>query len=183
MEDEPNPIKEYLFSYIQNSEKKFQELFLQEKYDKVIEDILENCYSKVSMSDNKEENLRVLATGILHYMLTNAMIASQRKVEKNGFEIDIVIPDLKTLDKDAKKTLIIYIPKTLEKKIIQERLGQLKRLQPETQNIWMVLTQELPFDCKTYVIQKNKSTFSKIIFDIAQFVNVQENNKFKILRI
>ena len=183
MEEEPNPIKEYLFSYIQNSEKKFQGFFLQEKYDNVIEDIVENCYSKISMSDCKEESLGILATGILHYMLTNSMIVSQRKIEKNGVEIDIVIPDLKTLDKDPKKTLIIYIPKTLDKKIIQERLGQLKRVQPETQNIWLVLTQDLGFDCKTYVIQKDKSSFSKIIFDIAQFVNVQEHNKFKILRI
>jgi hypothetical protein len=102
---------------------------------------LNNCYYKVALIDDKEESLGVLATGILHYMLTNAMLTSQRKVEYQGIEIDIVIPDLKTLEKDSKKTLIILVPKTLDKKIIQEKLEQLQKIQPEKQNIWLVLTQ------------------------------------------
>ena len=182
-EEESNPVKEYLFNYIQNSEEKFQKLLSQEKLDLIIEDILDHCYYKVTLIDNKEESLGVLATGILHYMLTITMLSSQRKVEHNGIEIDIVIPDLKTLEQDPKKTLIILIPKTLDKKEIQEKLDTLQKIQPEKQNIWIVLTQDLGFDYKTYVIQKENSSFSKILFDIAQFVNVQGQNKFKILRI
>ncbi len=183
MEEEPNPVKEYLFSYIKNSEKKFQELLTQEKLDQIIDDILENCYYKVTLVDNKEESLGILATGILHYMLTSTMLGSQRKVEHNGIEVDIIIPDLKTLEQDPKKTLIILIPKTLDKKEIKEKLNQLQKIQPEKQNIWVVLTQDLGLGYKTYVIQKENSSFSKIIFDIAQFVNVQGHNKFKILRV
>ena len=183
MEEEPNPVKEYLFNYIQNSEKKFQELISQEKLDQIIDDILEHCYYKVTLIDNKEESLGVLATGILHYMLTSAMLASQRKVEHKGIEVDIVVPNLKTLEQDPKKTLIILIPKTLDKKEIQEKLDILQTIQPEKQNVWIVLTQDMGFENKTYVIQKENSSFSKIIFDIAQFVNVQGHNKFKILRI
>ncbi len=182
MEEQSNPIKEYLFKYIKKSEKKFQPLFSETKMDEIINDILNNCYHKVALMENKEESLGVLATGILHYMLTNAMLTSQRKVEYQGVEIDIVIPDLKTLEKDPKKTLIICIPKTLDKNIIAEKLGQLQNIQPEKQNIWLVLTQDLGFD-KTYVIQKEKSSFSNIIYDIAQFVNIQGQNKFKILRV
>ena len=181
--EEPNPVKEYLFNYIHNSEKKFQELFFQEKLDQIINDILEKCYYKITVLDNKEESLGVLATGILHFMLTSTMIASQRKVEYKGIQVDIVVPDLKTLEQDPKKTLVILIPKTLDKKQIQEKLDQLNKIQPENQNIWLVLTQDLGFDYKTYVIKKENGSFSKIIFDIAQFVNVQGHNKFKILRI
>ena len=180
MEEEPHPIKEYLFNYIQNSEEKFQKLFSQTKMDEIINDIVENCYE---INQEKEDDLGVLATGILHYMLTNAMLASQRKVQHQGIEVDIVIPDIKTLENDAKKTLIILIPKTSDKKIIQEKLEALQKIQPEKQNIWIVLTQDLGFDNKTFVIAKDDGTFSKIIFDIAQFVNVQGQNKFKILKI
>ncbi|MGD8708539.1 MAG: hypothetical protein PVI88_07660 [Nitrosopumilaceae archaeon] len=180
--DEVHPVKEFLFEYIKKSEKKIQELTAQEKMDKAIDDILENCYYKASLMDEKEESVGVLATGILHYMLTSTMLASQRKVEYQGIEIDIVIPDLKTLEQDPKKTLIICIPKTLDKKIISEKLEQLKTIQPEKQNIWLVLTQNLGFENKTFVIQK-EGNFSRIIFEIAQFVNVQGHNKFKILRI
>ena len=182
MEEEINPTKEYLFNYIEKSEKRFQQLFSKTKMAEIINDILDNCYDKVALMENKEESLGVLATGILHYMLTNAILTSQRKVEYQGIEIDIVIPDLKTLEIDPKKTLVICIPKTLEKNIIKEKLKQLQKIQPEKQNIWLVLTQDLRFD-KTYVIQKEKSSFSNIIYDIAQFANVQGQNKFKILRV
>ncbi len=177
--EESNPVKEYLFSHIEKSEKKFQPLFSETKMDEIINDILNNCYYKVALMENKEESLGVLATGILHYMLTNAMLTSQRKVEYQGVEIDIVIPDLKTLEKDPKKTLIICIPKTLDKNTIAEKLGQLQNIQPEKQNIWLVLTQDMKFD-KTYVIQKEKSSFSNIIYDIPKFVNLQGHTKFKI---
>ena len=180
--EESNPIKEYLFKYIEKSDARFLQLFSQTKMNEIINDILNNCYYKVALMEDKEESLGVLATGILHYMLTNAMLTSQRKVEYQGIEIDIVIPDLKTLEKDPKKTLIILVPKTLDKKIIQEKLEELQKVQPEKQNIWLVLTQDLGFG-NTYVIEKEKSSFSNIIFDIAQFVNVHGESKFKILRI
>jgi hypothetical protein len=180
--EESNPIKEYLFKYIEKSDGRFQQLFSQTKMNEIINDILNNCYYKVALMEDKEESLGVLATGILHYMLTNAMLTSQRKVEHQGIEIDIVIPDLKTLEKDPKKTLIILVPKTLDKKIIQQKLEELQKVQPEKQNIWLVLTQDLGFG-NTYVIEKEKSSFSNIIFDIAQFVNVHGESKFKILRI
>jgi hypothetical protein len=148
----------------------------------IINDIMDNCYDKVALMENKEKNLGVLATGILHYMLTNAMLTSQRKVEYKGVEIDIVIPNLKTLEKDPKKTLMICIPNTSDKNTIKEKLKQLQTIQPGKQNIWLVLTQDLGFD-KTFVIQKEKSSFSNIIYDIAQFVNIQGHDKFKILRV
>ena len=182
MDEEIHPVKEYLFDYIKKSEENLQELLSQSKMDEVIEDILDNCYYKTSLMDDREESIGVLATGILHYMLTSAMLASQRKVEHQGIEVDIVIPDLKTLEQDPKKTLIICIPKTGDKKRITEKLEKLQTIQPEKQNIWLVLTQDLGFENKTFVVQKD-GNFSRIIFEIAQFVNVQGHNKFKILRI
>ena len=183
MEEESNPVKEYLFNYIKKSEKRFQILFSQTKLDVIIDDIIKNCYYKISLMNDKEESLGVFATGILHYMLTNVLLPSQRKIEYSGVEIDIIIPDLKTLEKDPKKTLIICIPKTLNKILIKEKLEKIYKIQSEKQNIWIVLTKDLGFKVKTYVVQKENSSFSKIIYDIANFVNVQGPNKFKILRV
>ena len=179
--EEENPIKEYVFEQIKKSEQKFQELFSQEKMDEIIRNILDSCYDK-AVEENKEENAGVLATGIMHYMLTNAMITSQRKVEFNGSQIDIVIPDLKTLEKDPKKSLIICIPKTSDKKTIKEKIEDLEKIQPEKQNIWLITSKDLGFENKTYEIKK-EGNFVNIIFDIARFVNVQGSNKFKILRV
>jgi len=179
--EEENPVKKYLFEYIKKSEKKLQKLFSQEKMNLIIQDILDSCYDKASF-ENKEENLGMLATGILHYMLTNAILSSQRKVEYQGIQLDIVIPDLKTLEKDPKKAVIICIPKTSDKKTIYEKLQKLEKIQPEKRNIWLILTKDLGFQNKTYVIKKT-GNFVNIIFDIAKFVNVQGSNKFKILKI
>jgi hypothetical protein len=180
MSEEPNPIKDYLFEYLKS--KKIQELAAQSKFTEITEDVLENCYDKVISMGEKEENLAILSTGLLHYLLTNALIPSQRKIEYKGVEIDIVIPNLKTLDTDQKKTIIIYIPKTMNVDIIKQKLGNLKKIQLNN-NIWLVLSKKLDFQNKTYIVEKKNSSFSKIIEDIWQFVNIQGQNKFKILRI
>ena len=112
--DESNPIKDYLFEYIRSSGT-IPNLLTQKKFDKVILEVIKNCYDKIvslgAETGNKDESIGVLATGLLHYLLTNALITSQRKIDHNGIELDIIIPDVKTLEKDPKKTLLICIPK------------------------------------------------------------------------
>jgi len=183
MQEEPNPIKDYLFDYLSKSDKNIQKLISDQKFSEIIDDVITNCYDKIITMGEKDESIGVLATGLLHFLLTNALLTSQRKIEFKGIEIDIVIPDLKTLEKDPKQTLIICIPKTSEKKVIEQKLMELYKIQPEKRNIWLVLSQELDFKNKSYIIQKEDQTFSKIIYDIAQFVNVEGQSKFKILRI
>lgn len=183
MEEEPNLVKDYLFDYIQKSETTIKELISKEKFDEIIEDILKNCYDKISSMGNKDESLGVLATGILHYLLTNALISSQRKVSYQNTEIDIIIPDVKTLENDPKKTLIICIPKSSDTESIQNKLNELNKIQPEKQNIWLVLSEDTNIENKSYTITKENSSFTKIIYDIAGFANVNVSNKFKILRV
>ncbi len=182
MQEEPNPVKDCLFDFINNSET-IPQLIAKKKFNKVIEDIIENCYDKVASMGNKDESVGVLITGILHYLLTNAFLSSQRKIEYQGMELDIVIPDIKTLEKDPKMTLLICIPKSSDTKVIQEKISQLEQIQSIKENIWVVLSEEKSLDKKTFVLSKENGSFSKIIFEIAQFSNIGGANKFKILRI
>jgi len=182
MSDEENPVKDYLFEYIEKSNT-IPKLISEKKFDIVIDEIIENCYEKIMSMDKKEESVGILATGLLHYLLTNALLNSQRKVEYKGLELDIVIPDVRTLEKDAKMTLLILIPKSSDKKIIDEKISQLNEIQPYKDNIWVVLSEDIPIDSKSFVLSKGNNSFSKIIFEIAQFSNVGKSNKFKILRI
>ena len=182
MSEESNPIKDYLFNYIEKSTT-ISKLISEQKFDVIIDEIIENCYDKITLMDKKEESVGILATGLLHYLLTNALLNSQRKVEYKGLELDIVIPDVRTLEKDAKMTLLILIPKSSDKKIIDEKISQLNEIQPYKDNIWVVLSEDIPIDSKSFVLSKGNNSFSKIIFEIAQFSNVGKSNKFKILRI
>ena len=182
-EEQANPSKDYLFEYLSQSEEKIKKLVSEQKFSEIIDLAISDCYDKILTMGEKHNVIGVFATGLLHFLLTNALITSQRKVQCQDLEVDIVIPDLKTLEKDAKKTLIICIPKTDDRNTILQKLEDLNKIQQEKNNIWLVLSEDLGFD-KSYVLDKTKnSTFSKIIFDIAQFVNVQGQNKFKILRI
>tara|TARA_B110000467_G_scaffold126130_1_gene118782 strand:+ start:134 stop:682 length:549 start_codon:yes stop_codon:yes gene_type:complete len=182
MSEESNPIKDYLFNYIEKSNT-ITKLISEKKFDIIIDEIVENCYDKIVSMSKKDEAIGILATGILHYLLTNSLLNSQRKVKYQGLELDIVIPDVKTLEKDAKMTLLILIPKSSDKKIIDEKISQLKKIQPIEENIWTILSEQISLDSKSFVLSKEKNTFSKIIFEISQFSNVGKSNKFKILRI
>ena len=182
MEEEANPIKDYLFEYIKNSEI-IPKLIVEKKFDQIIENVTKNCYEQIISMDEKDKAVGILATGLLHYLLTNALIPSQRKVEYQNNEIDIVVPDLKTLEKDPKKTLLIYIPKTSNIDKINEKITQLEKIQAEKQNIWIVSSENISTDKKSFTLSKENNTFSKIIFEIAQFSNVAGANKFKILPI
>ena len=182
MSEELNQIKDYLFDYIKKSNS-ITKLISEKKFDVIINEIIENCYDKIILMDKKDKAVGILATSILHYLLTNALLNSQRKVVHQGVELDIVIPDTKTLEKDAKMTLLILIPKSSDKKIINEKILQLRKIQPTKENIWVVLSEDISIDCKSFVLSKGNNSFSKIIFEIAQFSNVGRSNKFKILRI
>ena len=182
MEEEPNPIKDYLFEYIEKSQI-IPKLIIEKKFDEVIKNITNDCYDKVVSMGEKDESIGVLATGLLHYLLTNALITSQRKINYSGIDLDIVVPDTKTLEKDPKKTLLICIPKSSNIQEINEKVTQLEKIQPEKENIWLVLSKEIPVGKKSFVLSKESNTFSKIIFEIAKFSNVGGSNKFKILRI
>jgi len=182
MSEESNPIKDHLFDYIKKSNT-IVKLISEKKFDVIINEIVENCYDKIILMDKKEEAVGILATGILHYLLTNALLSSQRKVDYQGMELDIIIPDIRTLEKDAKMTLLILIPKSSDKKIIDEKILQLRKIQPTKENIWVVLSENISIDCKSFVLSKGNNSFSKIIFEIAQFLNVGRSNKFKILPI
>jgi len=183
MQEEPNPVKDHLFDYLSKSEERIQKLIFEKKFSEIIDDVIGNCYDKIITLGEKDESVGVLATGLLHYLLTNALINTQRKVEYQGIEIDIVIPNIKTLEKDPKKTLLICIPKSSSKKIIEEKISQLEKIQSEKENIWVVLSENISINKKSFVLSKENNSFSKIIFEIAQFSNVDGANKFKILRV
>ena len=182
MEEESNPIKDLLFEYIKNSQT-IPKLIIGKKFDQIIDEVTKNCYDQIVSMGEKDESVGVLATGLLHYLLTNALITSQRKIEHKGNELDIVVPDIKTLEKDPKKTLLICIPKSSDTKVINEKIALLEKIQPEKENIWLVLSEKFPSKKKSFVLSKENNTFSKIIFEIAQFSNVGGSNKFKILRV
>ena len=84
--EKKDEIKQVLYEFLEPSENKFQKMLSQGKSSEIISQVLENCIPKIqSLDSNDDENLGILSEGLIHYLLTNALISSQRKIEKNAF--------------------------------------------------------------------------------------------------
>jgi hypothetical protein len=91
---------------------------------------MSNCYPKIlQMADDVDENVGIFAESLMHYLLTISFISSQRKVSQNKVEIDIIIPDLKTLNTNPDDSIIIYFPKVSKVRIIKQRISELEKIQ------------------------------------------------------
>ena len=178
MPEEPNPIKDLLFDYIRNSPD-IPRLLSEKRFDLIVGDIMEGCGHVMSMGD---EAAGVLATGMLHYMLTGALIPSQRKVEYMGVDVDVVIPDIRTLEKDPKKALLLYVPMSSDVRTVRAGISALERIQPEGKNIWVVLAREAPVQTRQFVLSGEHETFSGIIFEISRFVSLNGIGRFRIMQ-
>ena len=118
----------------------------------------------------------------MHYLLTISLIPSQRKVSQKNVEIDIIIPDLKTLNLNPKDAIIIYFPKIGNEERIKHGILKLEKIQPVKENIWLVLLSDLQIKNKTYHTDNNDGSFTKILDDITEFLSSRKQSKFKIIK-
>ncbi len=207
--EQPDPVKEYLFSYITNSPK-IREMIAQKRFGQAIRDITENCYGAIATMADRPHALGVMATGILHYTLTQSMIHSQRKIECKGVMLDIVIPDLHTLQHTPEDALLLYISKSSDPSEIARDISRLCGIQPVIKNLWVVLSDaaihnhNTKYDAKhdagsntnpnytyrmpdgralrSFVLSKQHNTFSSIISEITMFLKGTGNtSRLKIV--
>jgi hypothetical protein len=181
---ETSPIKEILYEQINSiSEQKIQTEISKNNTANLIKSMVNNCYPKIiRLNGDQYENFEAFAESLMHYLLTNALIPSQRKVELKTIEIDIVIPDVRTLASSPKDTLVIFFPKTNDADRILELLRRLGTIQPVKENIWLVQKTSLGLQHKTYEIDSSCS-FSNIVNDINMFLSSKTQSKFRIFKV
>lgn len=180
--DSDSPVKDILYQKLSEiSENTIQLEISKNNSSKIISELISKCLPRIKqISHNLDEDYGIFAESLLHYFLTLAVIPSQRKVSKNGVEIDISIPDLKTLDSNPKDVLIIIFPKSSDKNLIQKRISDITQIQPINENIWLVLHRN--FEAKNKIYQINNNSLIKILDDIKEFLSTRKQNKFKIMK-
>lgn len=180
--DEPSPIKDALYKTIEKiTEPKIHQEIKQGNSASLIKQIISE--SNVNeLEGNPTENYETFAESLMHYMLTNTLIPSQRKITLNQIEIDIVIPDARTLGLSKNDALIILFPKTNNLSSIQTRLEKISTVQPIKENIWLIQKSDLGLPYKTYEISGNCS-FANIISDLQKFTVSKPQSKFKIFKV
>jgi len=179
-----SPVKDILYQEIANiSEDAIQLEISKNNSSKIISQIISKCTTKIQkISTSFDEDLGIFAEGLMHYLLTVSLIPSQRKISKNNVEIDIVIPDILTLNSNPKDSLIILFPKSKNANMIKKRISELERIQPIKENIWIVLHHNLQLKNQTYLIQNDDNSLKMILDDINKFYSSRKQSKLKIMK-
>ena len=149
----------------------------------VIREILYRCISHTGEEEIiKSETYGTFAEGLLHYLLTISLIPSQRKTMFQSVDIDIAVPDTRTLGTSPHDVIIILFPKTNDVEVIKSKIKKIKEVQPNSNNIWVVLENEISLDARVYTL-KDSLTFSNIINDLISFSSNKKQSKLKIFKI
>lgn len=173
-------VKDILYEQIDKiSEAKIHQDIAAKNYSNVINMLLDGCISKLVHTD--DETIGTLAESLMHYLLTNALIPSQRKVTIMNNEIDIVIPDSRTLLNSPKDALVLHFVKSSNEKTLDSYLENLGKVQPIDNNILLISKNTTKDKFRTYEIKKN-STFANILNDIDGFISSRPQSKFKIMK-
>jgi len=177
-------VKDLLYQELAKiTEEKIQLDISKGQSSKSIDEIMSNCYPKIlQIGGNVDENVGIFAESLMHYLLTISLIPSQRKVSQNNVEIDIVIPDLKTLNSNPKDSIVIYFSKGCNEVMIKHGILKLEKIQTAKENIWSVLRTDLQMKNRTYHIDNYGGSFTKILDDIIEFLSSRKQSKFKIIK-
>lgn len=177
--------KEMLFEYIRGSDA-VQKMVAESRFDLAIRQVVSECYDRTAAICGTAEAPRTVAIVLLHYMLTGALIPSQRKAECMGMEIDVVVPDVRTLARDPRKALILHVAESSDVGAVLDRVEKIRKIQPIRENVWVTLPRMMPRVSKaarTFVISKECNTFADIVNEVARFTNESGAGKFKILKV
>ena len=128
--DTDSPVKDILYQELENiTENKIQLEISKNNSSKIISEIISNATKKYNkLVITLDEDMGIFAESLMHYLLTIAMIPSQRKILHKEIEIDIVIPDLRTLQSNPKDSLIIFFPKSKDKEFHKKRIFRFRKI-------------------------------------------------------
>ncbi len=178
-------IKDILYQAISDyQEKRILSAIAQGESSEAISTIFSHCMPNLDkIGGNKPETRGALAEGLAHYMLTVALIPSQRKTTLGTIDIDIAVPDAKTLSSSPEDAVIICFSKTDQMQTIKEQVDKLKKIQPKSENIWIVTDKPMSADIRVYSLDNDQFTFANIINDLISFSSNKKQSRLKIFRI
>jgi len=140
--------------------------------------ILHKCKEKIG-NESDSETLGSIYEGLLHFMLTAALLPSQRKVTSRQHEVDVVIPSLRLIEKEPQKVLLIQVLKSSEG--AAKKIADAEALQPVRENVWLV-SEKISAGYKSYHLDLDNPTYSRIIIDIHDFVTKNRLSGLRLLQ-
>ena len=177
---ENSPIKDALYAKINNiGQEEIHQLLLKEEFSELFERINERAIHSVRDIDEYEKH-GTLAESLTHYLFTEMLIPSQRKITFENIELDMLIPNTTELQKDSQNTIIIFFVKTSNIEQVKHRIQDIKKLQKDDSKIWIISKNHIEIGQSTYVTEKE--SFGKFLKDAQNFTKTKKMNKLNIFK-
>ena len=179
--NESSPIKDTLYAEIDEiGQDLIHDLLKERKFSELFEKIFDSAINKIGIDMNENEKYGTLAESFTHYLFTEMLIPSQRKISFEDVELDMIIPNTAELKKNINNVILIYFVKTGKIDEVKKQIHHMKKIQKSDANIWVVSKDNISIPQVTYITEKN--SFSKFLDDIQDFVKIKEMNKLNIFK-
>ena len=178
--NESSPIKDVLYAKIDDiGQERIHKLMLSGKFSELFEKIFETTISSID-GINAYEKHGVVAESLTHYLFTEMLIPSQRKISFKNIELDMIIPSIAELKKNSDNTILVFFAKTSNIDEIKQRIREIKMIQNSDSNIWVISKDDIQILQTTYTTKKE--SFSKFLKDTQTFVKTKKTNKLNIFK-
>tara|TARA_B100001540_G_scaffold220750_1_gene195142 strand:- start:175 stop:726 length:552 start_codon:yes stop_codon:yes gene_type:complete len=178
---ENSPIKDALYAEIDRiGQNKINELLLKKEFSKIFESIFDKAINKIKENIDEDEKFGTLAESITHYLFTEILVPSQRKISYENVELDLVIPNTLELKKNSQNVIIVLFTKTSDMIEIQKKISQIKTIQQKDDNIWIISKRLLEIPQRSYTT--DKISFGEFLRDAQNFVQSKNMNKLNIFK-
>jgi len=177
---ESSSIKDALYANIDDvGQERIHKLMLNGKFTELFEEIFESTVNSLD-GINEYEKHGTLAESLTHYLFTEMLIPSQRKISFKNTELDMIIPNIAQLKKNSNNTILIFFAKTSSIDEIKKRIQKIKMIQNSDSNIWVISKDDIQIPQITYTTKKE--SFSKFLKDTQTFVKTKEIGKLNIFK-
>ena len=177
---ESSPIKDALYTKIDLiGQNQIHQLLSNGKFVELFEKIYEPVIDSIEGIDEYEKH-GTLAESLTHYLFTEMLIPSQRKITFEDIELDMLIPNIIELQKDSHNAIMILFVKTSNIRQIKQRIQDIKKIQKEDLNIWIISKDHIEIPQSTYITEKE--SFGKFLKDAQNFIKTKKMNKLNIFK-
>ncbi|MDA0756346.1 MAG: hypothetical protein O3C04_01790 [Crenarchaeota archaeon] len=177
---ESSPIKDALYAKINDiGQEEIHQLLLNGKFSELFEKIYEPVINGIEDIDEYKKH-GTLAESLTHYLFTEMLIPSQRKVVFENIELDMIIPSMAELQKDSHNSIVIVFVKTSNIEHVKQRIENIKKVQKEDRNIWTISKEYIEIPQSRY--KTEKESFGNFLKDTQNFIKTKKRNKLNIFK-
>lgn len=172
-----NPLKDMLFERIHT--KIVQDDIHAQDYTNLVKHVIPYCMGMAKDIATYKEAAVSVSTGLLHYMLTVSATPSQRKMQYDKIDIDIILPHIRQLKADPSLALIVQVCPDCH--IAKQRFSDTVCVQPVHKNIWLLTPDMCHREYTNYAMFDGSPSFSDLLRDVIRFSRRHGQNKLGLV--